>query len=416
MGLGIWSASVVLPGILQAENSPGNTITLGFIGIGKQGTYLLRAFLNEPGTRVLAVCDVDRLKRERARRITNDFYARDRHSGLYQGCEEYEDFRDLVARDDIDAVVIATPDHWHAIPAIEAARSGKDIYCEKPLSQTIIEGKRMVEAVRRYGRIFQTGSMQRSYQQFRFACELVRNGYIGNIQSVTVDVGGPPILCDLPPEEKPGYLNWDLWLGPALWRPYNAILSPHISKDIFPHWRDYRAFGGGGMTDWGAHHFDITQWALGMDQSGPTTIHPPDNRQFPVLTYQYANGVTMTRDTFDEGHGVLFQGSDGKIVVNRSYIRTWPESLAQVRVKPNEGHLYRSNNHYADFLQSVRDRTRPICDVTVGYRSVSVCHLGNIAYELQRPLHWDPEEETFFGDVDANRLLVRAYRKPWNLT
>ncbi len=395
--------------------APGDQITMGFIGTGKQGTYLLRAFLNETGTRVLAVCDADRLKLERAQRVTNEYYAREQTTGSYQGCDMYPDFRELLGREDIDTVVIATPDHWHAVAVDESACAGKDIYCEKPLSQTIEEGKSMVRAVRRYGRIFQTGSMQRSYQQFRFACELVRNGYIGDIRHVTVDVGGPPELCTLPPEPVPEYLDWDMWLGPALRRPYNSDLSPHISNDIFPHWRSYRAFGGGGMTDWGAHHFDIAQWALGMDHSGPAEIHPPDERGYDVLTYRYANGITMSRNTFEEGHGVLFEGSDGKIVVNRSYIQTWPEKLAEAKIKPNEVHLYRSNNHYADFLQAVRGRSKPICDIEIGYRSVSVCHLGNIAYELKRPLQWDPAQENFVNDPDAHRLLSRAYRNPWKL-
>lgn len=412
---GALAAPALVPNSVFGAAAPGDQITMGFIGTGKQGTYLLRAFLNEAGTRVLAVCDVDRLKRERAQRVTNEYYAQELTSGSYQGCDMYPDYRELLGREDIDTVVIATPDHWHALAVIESVRAGKDIYCEKPLSQTIEEGKSMVRAVRRSGRIFQTGSMQRSYQQFRFACELVRNGYIGDIRHVTVDVGGPPELCTLPPEPVPEYLNWDMWLGPALRRPYNSELSPHISKDIFPHWRSYRAFGGGGMTDWGAHHFDIAQWALGMDHSGPVEIHPPDERGYEVLTYRYGNGITMSRNTFDEGHGVLFEGTDGKIVVNRSYIRTWPEELAEAKLKPNEVHLYKSNNHYADFLQAVRDRSKPICDIETGYRSVSVCHLGNIAYELKRPLQWDPERANFVNDPDATRLLSRAYRKPWKL-
>lgn len=412
---GMTAASFFVPGSVMGANSPSERITLGFIGTGKQGTFLLRNFLNEPGTQVLAVCDVDRLKKERAQRVTNDFYAEKTTSGRYSGCTMYEDYQELLARDDIDAVVIATPDHWKALTVIHSARAGKDIYSEKPLSQTIREGQQMVREVRRHGLVFQTGSMQRSDHKFRFACELVRNGYIGDVQTVTVDVGGPPVWCDLPGQPVPDYLNWDRWLGPVLWRPYNAELSPNISLDIFPHWRDYRAFGGGGMTDWGAHHFDIAQWGLGMDDSGPVEINPPDGKNYKVLTYKYANGITMTRNSFPEGHGVLFTGSKGKVEVNRSYLRTWPESLAQVRLRPEEIHLYKSSDHYGDFLQAVRNRSKPICDIGVGFHSVVVCHLGNLAYELNRPLHWDPETEIFLDDPGASRLLSRPYRKPWHL-
>lgn len=412
---GIAAAPALVPDSVLGAAAPSERITLGFIGTGKQGTFLLKNFLNEPGTEVLAVCDVDRLKKERAQRITNAFYADRKTSGTYNGCTMYEDYQDVLAREDIDAVVIATPDHWKALTVIHSARAGKDIYAEKPLSQTISEGQRMVREVRRHERVFQTGSMQRSDQKFRFACELVRNGYIGDIQHVTVDVGGPPELCNLPAEPVPEYLNWDRWLGPVLWRPYNSELSPNISLDIFPHWRNYRAFGGGGMTDWGAHHFDIAQWGLGMDDSDPVEVHPPDGKQYKVLTYKYANGVTMTRDTFPEGHGVLFTGSDGKVEVNRSYMRTWPANIAQVQLGPKNIHLYKSDDHYADFLQAVRNRSKPICDISVGFHSVVVCHLGNLAYQLNRSLRWNPDAEAFVDDPEASRLLSRPYRKPYHL-
>lgn len=412
---GFITAPYVIPSKLIGATAPSERITLGFIGVGKQGTYLLRAFMNEDDAQVLAVSDVDQLKLNRARKMANEFYAEAVGSASYNGCDAYEYFEEIIARDDIDAVVIATPDHWHAIPVLEAAAAGKDIYCEKPLSQTIEEAQLMVDEVRRYNRVFQVGSMQRSYQQFRFACELVRNGYIGDMQHVTVDVGGPPVSCDLPAEPVPDYLNWERWLGPAMWQPYNSVLSPHISNDIFPHWRDYRDYGGGGMTDWGAHHFDIAQWGLGMDDSGPVEIHPPDEKGYDVLTYKYASGITMTRNSFEEGHGVLFEGTDGKIVVNRSYIQTWPESLESIQLKPNDVHLYESKNHYADWLDSIRKRKKPICDVDVGKHSVIVCHLGNLAYLLQRSLYWDPEKEIFQDDPKANQLLSRPYRKPWRV-
>jgi predicted dehydrogenase len=369
------------------------------------------SFLNSSGTHVVAGCDVDRLKLERGKKIVEDHYA-NKTGGTYKGCDTYGDFRELLARDDIDAVVIATPDHWHAITVIQSAEAGKDIYCEKPLAQTIVEARAMVNAVRRYGRVFQTGSMQRSDWHFRLGCELVRNGYIGELKHVTVGVGGPAGDKPLPAQPLPDYLDWDMWVGPALWRPYNSELSPHISWDGFPNWRYHSSFGGGGMTDWGAHHFDIAQWGMGMDESGPVEIIPPDRKDHKVLTYKYAGGVTMTRD---KANGVLFTGTKGKVETNRGHLRTWPEELKDQQLGPDEIHLYESRNHYVDWLDAVRKRSRPICDIETGCRSVSVCHLGNIAYKLGRPLRWDPEHETLVGDSGANRLLSRAMRGPWRL-
>jgi len=404
--------------------APSERITLGFIGSGKQSQHLISSFLNSPGTQVLAVCDVDRLKLERGQKIVADFYGQ-KSDRPQVSCEAYRDFRDLLSRNDIDAVVISTPDHWHAIMVIQAAQAGKDIYCEKPLSQTIAEARAMVNAVRRYGRVFQTGSMQRSDNRFRFACELVRNGYIGEIKTVTVGVGGPPEDKPLPAEPVPDYLDWDMWVGPAPWRPYNRDLSPHISVDVFPNWRYHSDFGGGGMTDWGAHHFDIAQWGLGMDDTGPVEIIPPDGKDYKVLTYKYANGIIMTRDN---ANGILFTGTEGKVEVNRGYLRTWPESLKDQQIRPDQIHLYDSNNHYVDWLDAIRKRTKPICDIETGCRSVTVCHLGNIAYRLKRPLKWDPKREVFVADSrfggdrlapaeagEANRLLRRTYRSPWYL-
>ena len=396
----------------QADTiAPSNRITLGFIGMGKQSQHLIRSFLNSPGIQTLAVCDVDKLKLKRAQDTVQEHYSKP-NSAPYKGCAAYGDFRELLARDDIDAVVIATPDHWHSIIVIQAAQAGKDIYCEKPLAQTIAEARAMVNAVRRYGRIFQTGSMQRSDDKFRFACELVRNGYIGEVKTVTVGIGGPPEDKPLPAEPVPDYLDWDMWVGPAPWRPYNSDLSPHISFDGFPNWRYHSDFGGGGMTDWGAHHFDIAQWGLGMDETGPVAIIPPDDKDYKVLTYKYANSVIMTRDN---ANGILFTGTKGRVEVNRGYLKTWPDTLQSQQLKPEEIHLYDSKNHYTDWLDAIRKRTKPICDIETGCRSVTVCHLGNIAYRLGRPLKWDPQREVFISDSEANRLLSRAMRSPWHL-
>ena len=393
------------------QTPPSERITLGFIGCGKQSQHLTRSFLNSPGTHVVAACDVDKLKLARSKKMVEDHYA-GRSGPSYKGCDTYGDFRDVLTRSDIDAVVISTPDHWHAVNVIESCKAGKDVFCEKPLSQTVAEARAMVNAVRKYDRVFQTGSMQRSDWHFRLGCELVRNGYIGQLQHVTVGIGGPPGDRPLPAQPVPDYLDWDMWLGPVLWRPYNEELSPHISKDIFPHWRNHSAFGGGGMTDWGAHHFDIAQWGLGMDESGPVEIIPPDGKDYKVLTYKYANGVTMVRDS---ANGVLFTGTKGKLETNRGHLKTWPDELKDVKLGPDEIHLYESRNHYVDWLDAIRKRTKPICDIEIGCRSVTVCHLGNIAYKLQRPLKWDPDREVFEGDDEANRLLSRGYRTPWHI-
>jgi predicted dehydrogenase len=414
--VGAAAVSVVFPYLVPStvfgESAPSERITLGFIGTGKQSQHLMRSFLNSPGTQVLAACDVDKLKLARGKKIVEDFYA-GKNGGSYKGCDTYGYFRDLLARDDIDAVVIATPDHWHAIIVIESAKAGKDIYCEKPLSQTIEQARTMVNTVRRYGRVFQTGSMQRSDWHFRLGCELVRNGYIGELKTINVNVGGPPQDNPLPAQPVPDYLNWDMWLGPALWRPYNEELSPNISFDGFPLWRNHSKFGGGGMTDWGAHHFDIAQWGLGMDESGPVEIYPPNGKEHQVLTYKYANGVTVTRS--GRARGVLFEGTKGEVLTDRGFLQTKPENLKDQQIGPNGIHLYESKNHYVDWLDAIRKRSRPICDIETGCRSVTVCHLGNIAYKLGRPLKWDPEREVFVADAEANRLLSRPMRSPWRL-
>ena len=399
-----------------------NRITLGFIGVGRQSHgALLKGFLNAAGTQVVAACDVDALKLKRAQDMVEKHYTDNGSKAGFKGCKGYKDFRDLLARNDIDAVVIVVPDHWHSIMVELAARAGKDIYCEKPLSLTISEAKAMVEAVDRYGTVFQTGSMQRSDGRFHQACELVRNGYIGQIKSVLVNISSgdypmSPVECNLPAEPVPDYLDWNMWLGPAPSRPYNARIAPHLSNNVFPHWRDYYDYSGGLMTDWGAHHFDIVQWALGMDRSGPVEIIPADHSNHRPLTYKYANGVIMRRDDFGEkDNGVLFIGTEGTVEVSRTYLRTRPEKLIQEQIGPNDTHLYKSRDHYADWLQAIHTRSKPICDVETGCRSVMVCHLGNIASQLGRALKWDPKQQVFVNNPQANRLLSRPMRSPWHL-
>jgi len=381
--------------------TPSNRITVGCVGVGGQGTNNMRDFMSRKQVRVIAVCDVNANNRSRARQLVNDNYGN-------KDCDSYNDFRELVARDNIDVVSITTPDHWHAIPSIEAAKSGKDVFCEKPLSLTIAEARAMVNAVRRYERVFQTGSQQRSSWNFRFACELVRNGYIGELKTVTVHSGGAPRPCNLPAEPIPDYIDWDLWLGQAPWRPFNKRLVAHQGWG----YQEYSSMAGAG-----SHDIDIAQWGMGMDDSGPVEIVPPDGKDYELLTYKYANGVIMTNGAFrnDRAWIVLFTGTKGKVEVGRGYLRTWPETLKDVKIGVNEIHLYESNDHKGNFLDCVRTRRRAICDVEIGCRSVIVCLLGNIAYELNRPLKWDPQKEVFVGDDQANRLLSRPMRSPWRL-
>ena len=396
--------------------APSNRLTLGFIGLGKQMGGHLNTFLGRRECQVLALCDVESVRLGIKKELVDKRYTERSEEGSYKGCDAYGDFRKVTSRGDIDAVVIATPDHWHALTSIAALKSGKDVYCEKPMTLTINEGKAMVKATRGFGRVFQTGSQQRSSGNFRLACELVRNGRIGKLHTVHVNVGGPPVECYLPAEPVPAGLDWDFWLGPAPWRQYNSDIAPGLDFGGWPNFRAYRDYAGGGMTDWGAHHFDIAQWGLGMDESGPVEIIPPDGKEHTALTYKYANGVTMYHGGGSDGAGVEFIGAEGRVIVNRGHLQTDPAGLENEPIGPNEIHLHESRGHHDDWLISIRTRSRPICDVTVGHRTATVCHLGNIAYWIKRPLKWDPDAETFIGDEEANRMLQRPMRSPWRLT
>jgi predicted dehydrogenase len=391
------------------RNPPSSRINLALIGIGNQGGGHLNNLVSHRDFQILAVCDVDRTKRENARKFVENAYAAQREAGEYRGCDLYNNFEDLLARDDLDAVLIAVPDHWHAIIAIAACRAGKDVYCEKPLALTIRDAREMVRAARRYGRVFQTGSQQRSESNFRLACELVRSGRIGKLQKVHVGVGGPSSERYLPEEPIPDGFDWNRWLGPAVWQPYNHT---RCSGDYGGGWRMIRDYSGGMMTDWGAHHFDIAQWGMGMDGSGPVEIIPPNVAEAKTLTYRYASGVLMYHG---EANGILFTGTDGKVEVNRGYFKTWPDEIGKEPLGPNDVHLNESPGHYEDWVNCIRERRRPICDVAIGASSVTVCHLGNIAWWLGRTLHWDPDRQEIIGDEGASRWLDRPKRAPWRL-
>ncbi|MEJ7588844.1 MAG: Gfo/Idh/MocA family oxidoreductase [Ferruginibacter sp.] len=393
--------------------APSDQITLGFIGTGKQGRGLINGFANK--AQVLAGSEVDTQKLSLFKTSTEKLYAHIKQKPSYKGFTGYADFREMLERKDIDAVVVATPDHWHAVATIMAANAGKHVYCEKPLAHSVEEGRAMVKAVGKNNIVLQTGSMQRSSNNFRLACELVRNGYVGEIKEVLVNVGKAAISCDLPPQPTPANLNWDMWLGPAQPYSYNAELSPPVEEDVFPNWRLYKEFGGGFLSDWGAHMFDIAQWALDKDHTGPVKFLPPDGKEVKVLTMLYADGVIMKHEDFGRDYGVRFNGTKGSLDVSRSFLDSKPGSIAKNNIKVNEKHLYESNDHHVDWLEAIRKNTVPVCDVETGHRTSSVCCLANIAYWLNRPLEWDPQEEKFYNDLEADKLLKAPLREPWTL-
>jgi predicted dehydrogenase len=390
--------------------APSERITMGLIGVGNMGGGHVGTFLGHDDVQIVAICDVDVLKRDKAIERVHEHYAGHRDKGTFHGCDGYHEFEALLDRNDIDAVLIAVPDHWHAIIAVAAARAGKDIYCEKPLSLTVREAREMVLAARRHGRVFQTGSQQRSSDEFHKACSMVRSGRIGRLQTVDVNIGPPSRDRYFPVEPVRDGFDWDRWLGPAPWAPYNA---ERCSGDYSGGWRRVRDYSGGMTTDWGAHHFDIGQWGIGADDTGPVEITPPDEPDGYGLRFLYANGVTMTRS--EKANGVLFTGTEGRIEVNRGHFQTWPEAIGAEPLAAHERVLYKSPGHQADWLECIRTRRRPICDVEVGCRSVTVCHLGNIACWLGRKIRWDPTKEEIIGDPEAARWLDRPKRAPWRL-
>lgn len=392
---------------------PNGRINLGFIGIGMMGRGHLGGFLGNNQVQVVALCDVHRGRLDNAVETVHRAYARERKSGMYRGCAAFNDFRELLARRDIDAVVISTPDHWHAIPAILAARARKDIYCEKPLSLTIAESRAMVQAARDNNIIFQTGSQQRTEfgGHFRRAVEYIRSGRIGRVRTIRVGVGGPAVACNLPAERAPEGVDWNLWNGPSPERAFHSALCPVGIHNHFPAFRNYKEYAGGGLADMGAHHFDIAQWALDMDTSGPTEIHPPE-RGDTGLRFVYANGVEM----FHGGpSGCTFEGADGTIYVDRSGIQSTPRAILEQPLGERDFRLPNvGNNHRQNWLDCIRTRRRPVADVEIGAKTAQVCQLGNIGYWLRRVLRWDPQREQFTQDDEANRLRSRENRAPWD--
>ena len=413
--------------------APSNRITLGIIGTGNQGINDMRQFLNDERVQVVAVCDVNKESagywdgnvagREPARRIVEEHYAAQKASGEYKGCKPYSDFREMLARKDIDAVEVATPDHWHALCVVAACKAGKDIYCQKPLSLTISEGRAMSDAVRKAKRIFQTGSQQRSDPNFRRACELVRNGRIGKLQTVRCGLpGGRPDYGRTgnrkKPEPVPDGFDFNFWLGPAPEAPY-APARCHVN------FRWIYDYSGGQVTDWGGHHPDCAQWGMGTELTGPVEIRgakaefPPDELWNTATEYSfeaiYANGVKLIVSNKERG-GVTWEGTEGWVWADRGQHEASTEEIQNSAIGENEIRLYRSNDHYRNFIDCVISRKEPIAPVEVAHRSITICHLGNIAMRLGREsLKWNPDKEQIVGDAEAAKWLHRPYRAPWKL-
>jgi predicted dehydrogenase len=393
-------------------------ITLGFIGVGTMGRGHLNGFLGRGDVQVVAVCDVVQERIDHAVQQAETRYAELKTSGTFKGVSAYRDFRELLEHPGLDAVVIATPDHWHAIGCILAARAGKHIYCEKPLTHNIAEGRRIVEEVRKANVKFQTGSQQRSEfgGYFRKAVEYIWNGRIGRVKSIRIGVGGPARPCDLPAQEAPPGTDWNMWLGPAPERAYHEDLCPKGVHKHFPSWRNYQEFAGGGLADMGAHHFDIAQWALQKDAGGPVEILPPsDASQGHGLRFVYDSGVTMFHNEFegDLRADCVFEGTDGVLLLSRSGISSLPKSVLEEPLGADARRVEPSGNHHQNWIEGIRQGRPCICPAEVGHRSATICHLANIGYRLRRPLKWNASAEEFDGDNEANALRTREPRDAW---
>jgi predicted dehydrogenase len=415
----VLGAPCIVPRSVFGRNGlipPSERITMGFIGVGGQGgghllggawTYVAGGYAGRKDVQILAISDIRQERRERACAKVNDHYAEIYGRDGYKACQAYNDFREVLDRADIDAVLIATPVHWHATMAVMAAAAGKDIYCEKPTAVTIRESQAMAEAVRRYGRVFQAGTQQRSEYggKFRQACEFVRSGRIGKLQAIYAYRDGGGILWPTTfrrTKPIPPGVDWDLFLGPAPWMPYDGNLDAHRFCT--------------GELNWGQHHYDIVQWAAGADQTGPVELFVENK----LSGYKYASGVVVYGKPYPgervgSDGGACFVGSRGRIAVDRNALVSDPPEIVREPLRPGEVHLYRSESHSGNFLECVRSRSKPICDADVAHRSISAVLLGGIAKQLNRSLKWDPKAEQFINDDEANRMLSVAKRPPWRV-
>jgi len=415
-GIPLWYARDVLAEQQQRDAAtekakkagPNDQIVMAAIGVGGQGSEIMKTAKRKPGVKFVAVCDIDSGHAKKAAKVVG------------KDCHEFKDFRELLSREDLNAVTIGTVDHWHALTSIAAMKAGCDVYCEKPLSLTIEEGKAMVKAARKYDRVFQTGSQQRSDSRYRLACELVRNGRIGKVHTVEARIGDNPIGGPFKSSPVPEGLDWDFWKGPTADIPY-------VKERCHYEFRWWYEYSGGKLTDWGAHHNDIAQWGLGMDGSGPVNItatgvepsHKPNSYNCHphfAVTYTYGDGTRLITSS-DGENGNRFIGDKGWIFVNRERIEASDPKLIKEPLSEGATRLYVSNDHMGNFIDGVKTRKRPICDVEIGYRSVTVCHLGAIALRLGIPLNWDPEAEKFVGPRadKGNAMISREMRSPWRL-
>ncbi len=398
---------------------PSDRITMGFIGLGGQGsghlfggawTYVTGGYLGRDDVQVLGVCDLWREKRETAKERVNQHYAQRANTGSYISCEAYRDFRDLIARPDVDAVLMALPYHWHAPMAIMAAKAGKDVYSEKPAAITIEEGRILADTVKRYGRVYQSGTQQRSEYdgKFRRAYELVRNGYIGKLKEIYAYSPGGGFAANLQSLDAPGIpipedFDWDAYVGPGPWRPYTG---GNANCGVFAY----------GDPNWGPHHYDVVQWLLEEDCRGPFEVSYENNH----AVLRFSNGVTVHGCAHPAGGvgragGARYVGTDGYVAVDREHIAADPPAILNVQLKPGDTRAYLSKSHAGNFLECVRTRKRPVCDAETAHRSMSLVLLAGIATQLKRKLIWDPKTERFIGDEQANRQLAYARRPGWEV-
>ncbi|HPA17573.1 MAG TPA: Gfo/Idh/MocA family oxidoreductase [Verrucomicrobiae bacterium] len=426
-------APMFAPARFFGQDAPSNLVRFGCIGVGRQGQTDMKQLMTQGadiGVRVVAVCDFDSKRAKDAKSLVEKFNGEKFGAGAPKSCDVYRDFRELLARKDIDGVTIVTPDHWHAIPAIAAVNAGKDVYLEKPLTYSHAEGVKLVEAVRRNKRILQVGSQQRSDQHFRMACEFALNGRLGKIHTIRAVMPSDKGTGDPTPMQVPENLDYESWLGPTPEVPYTEH-RVHPQKDYGrPGWLQIEAYCRGMITGWGAHMNDIAQWGNGADGTGPVEIQGtgefPKRGIFDVHTNfhaeaTYANGVRLIMETTGlseesgKNAGVWFEGDKGRIFVARGKIQAEPADLVRDRIKDGEIRLYESKNHMLNFLECIRSRKDPVAPVEVGHRSNTVCILAHIAMKLGRKLKWDPKAERFVGDDDANGLLDYPHRKPWTI-
>ena len=410
------TAPFILPSHIWAakgDESPNNRINIAIIGPGKMGRGHAHKLIRNPRAQITGFAEIADIRTKHTKELIEKQYSQNTPSKTWKGLTITRDYLELLEDKSLDAVLIATPDHWHGEPTIRAARAKKHVYCEKPISLTIREGRAMANAVKENNVVFQTGSQQRTEYggKFRRTVEMVRSGAIGELKKVRVCVGTSPVPCDLPKESVPEGIYWDAWLGPAPKRGYSKILCPDDVHNHFPKWRLYREYCNGMLADMGAHHFDIGQWGMDADNTGPVKIIPPEKGDLE-LRMVYANGVEVLHGrTPDWAGGTIFYGTEGTIWVNRGPWKSDPENL--IKDYKASISLHQPKNHHDDWLDCIHSGKLPMAHVEAGHRTASLCQLCNIGYELRRELTWDPQKEEFVGDKEANKLTDRKRRKKW---